>query len=261
MVVLPTGNRKLLNYCKKYCVPQSVGHFKKFSRHSYFRRDGWEIPKDILEKAQQELKERSEKTNKKETNRPKIFQLITILRRLFTANQNAKNCIKKSTRSNAYSRKNRILYEAITLAKQISLPWFHWGIGLDDDTPGYEIVVYFQIGDDPYYQVSFHTDSTSPCPEFEGEWNGINATKFPLSVPIVRKIAKELGWTPKQLIEQDSSNIPDTRPLIEYNDIVSAKRSMRYEAHRYSRENHYGRWNYDFDDDDDGCADEEEWIF
>jgi len=108
--MIPVGNVKLLNCCKQFCAPKRVGHFEKYSRrHVYFKRDGWEVPLDAYEKAVILFNEKIAKTNGKIKQKPKIIQLIGILRQLFTANQSAKQCLKQATKSNAYSRKNDLL--------------------------------------------------------------------------------------------------------------------------------------------------------
>jgi hypothetical protein len=101
--IIPVGNVKLLNCCKQFCVPKSVGHFEKYSRrHVYFKRDGWEVPVDAYEKAKMLYREKKVLAHKKLHQKPKIIQLIGVLRQLFTANQSAKSCIKQATKSNAY---------------------------------------------------------------------------------------------------------------------------------------------------------------
>ena len=187
---------------------------------------------------------------------PKLFRLIQTLRQLFQANMAAKNCMKRSTRSNAYCRKNNLLNQSIELARKISLPFFSWGIQLNPATPGYEIVVYFQFGSDPHYQVSFHTDSAPSCPEFKGKWNRIIASEFPFSVPLMRKLLKDNGISLTQLHEIESEEIQDSSEDIDLNDEVEERRAMRYceSESSYHHRNNYGYprfdWDDDFDDDD-----------
>ena len=58
---------------------------------------------------------------------------------------------------------------AVFYAEHISLPFFNWGKQYDMTSINYEIILYFQFGNQ---QLSFHTNQFEDVKNFDGQWIG-----------------------------------------------------------------------------------------
>jgi hypothetical protein len=234
VVSIPTGLVKFLNICKKYGKVQEFGKFEKHHQQWYYVREGYHVDRNTYLNAKEEFLPIQKKMADKWKNYPKIFKLIDILNKLFNANKGAKNVYNKGLQNRCYDRKDDFLNKAISLAKHINLEFFSWGCKLDEDCPHYEVVVYFQIGEE---QVSFHTKTIQSAPEFPFDWNGEVNEIFPFSINYVKKLAKKHGLDPTKLKEYESRPFKEP-PEYEYWE------STEREYSRYSPLDMDPEWDY-----------------
>ena len=220
-ITIPTGYVKLLNLCKKHGEVEEMGRtFEHVGRHQYFHRTGYKMTKKTFQTAKQELLTLQEKMRKKWEQYPKIFQLIDILSKALNSNKGAKNVHTRGHKANCYMRKESFIEKAISLARQINLPFFSWGCQYDHKCINYEVVLYFQIGDK---QVSFHTSEIYEAPKFSGAWIGYDQFSFPFSITHAKQLAKQYVIDPKQIPVMEA--LPLEKPL-EVMDWESEERSF-----------------------------------
>lgn len=195
-ILIPPGYIKFVNICRKLGFVEKIESWKRYGQRHYRKTEGYSVSKKTFKAAVIEFNEIRDKYREKWENYPKIFKLVDILRKSWKSNKGAKNVYSRNTRSRLYGRKERFIWRAIELAKEINLPFFSWGCNMDYSCVNYNVVLYFQIGDE---QVSFHTDYLDNVPEFQGEWIGFEQYTFPLSITKVKKIAKKYGIKAKDI--------------------------------------------------------------
>lgn len=122
-------------------------------------------------------------------NKPSLRDLIVILKKIFTKNKKAKNCITYMGRLRAYGDKNLLLRKALNIAKYIDSPFFKYGYKIDESMDigdPFKYIYYFEI---IKYQVSFHCNIMFlGVPEFLGEWINEKNEYFPFDLRKLKKI-------------------------------------------------------------------------